>query len=113
VRPHFSGDEEPVSVRVVGDSVQYVVWTLIFQILNALQVNPRRDLTGLDVNNGDPLFSPNVRVDSAFYVLKLVELSDGCRIVYSHLSDSFESDGIQEVETRRSIAHYESLAIVG
>src|SRR5207244_3781765 len=69
----------------------------------------------LRVNAGDTVSLPDIGVDLAIDILKLVDLDDWCAAVASHrdLAGLFERLRVDKMDGRGAVAHNELLAIGG
>src|SRR5262245_1027782 len=73
--PQFPSDKKPISLIVIGDSVENAFLIRNFRRRNQpFQINPTRNIPRLWVDDCDSLFMPNVCVYLTFDVLELVEL---------------------------------------
>ena len=69
-RPQFASDKQPLSIRIVGDSVQHGArFEVIDRAQKALQINPADHLTALRRDPGDSISLPHVGENLSIYEL--------------------------------------------
>lgn len=113
-RPELASNEETVSGRVVRDAIEnrFVARELIAGH-ESFEVNPAEDAAVRGRYTRDPIGMPDVGVDLAVNVFKLVELCDGLAVVGDGKAANFlEGVGIEEAQNRAAVAEDERSGIV-
>jgi uncharacterized membrane protein len=101
LRPEFAGDEEAVTVGVVGDAVQDGAFAMEFALVNdALQIDSSQDLPGVRRNAHNVVRLSDVGVDFTLYPFELIEIFDWPPglIRHSQAANGMERLGIEEAQ---------------
>jgi hypothetical protein len=99
--PQLAGDEEAVTVGVVGDAVQDGALAMEFALVNdALQIDSSQDLPGVRGNAHNVVRLPDVGVDFTLYPFELIEIFDWPPglIRHSQAANGMERLGIEEAQ---------------
>ena len=113
--PAFSGDEECLALRIVGDAVEHVVGMSDgFLGVDAREVECSKDLARSRIDANDAIGLPDVGKNFAFDEFEFVELIDVISSVHNgNFTRDAKAFGVDELELGGAIAHDQMSAIIG